>query len=87
MRGLGPQLMDVPRPDGELLDALTYCDMTSGPSGERMTLDERLAEIIQRYGPGHLVTEAIQVATRHLRDAIARAEQRCGAALLAAQPR
>ena len=87
MRGLGPQLMDIPRPDLELLDALTYCDMTSGPDGQRMTLDERLAEIVQRYGPGHLVTESIQAATRHLRAAVARAEQRCGAALLAAQPR
>jgi hypothetical protein len=87
MRCLGPRLMDVPRPEGELLDALTYCDMTSGPAGERMTLDERLAEIVERYGPGHLVTESIQAATRYLREAIARAEQRCGAALLAAQPR
>ncbi len=87
MRGLGPQLMDIARPDGELLDALTYCDMTSGPDGERMTLDERLAEIVQRYGVGHLVTESIQAATRHLRESVARAEQRCGAAHLGGQPR
>ena len=69
------------------IDALTYCDMTSGPGGELLTLDERLAEIVTRYGPGHLVTESIQAATRYLREAVARAEQRYAVACLAGQPR
>lgn len=86
-RLLRPRLEEFPRPELDLLDALTYCDMTSGPNGELVTLDERLAEIVARYGPGHLVTESIQAATRYLREAVARAEQRCGVAFLAAQPR
>jgi putative nucleotidyltransferase with HDIG domain len=37
-------------------NALTYCDMTTGPDGEPMLVEQRLAEIHRRYGPGHLVS-------------------------------
>ena len=76
MRGLGVQLDELPRPRLELLDALTYCDMTSGPDGQRVTLEQRLAEVTRRYGPGHLVTESIEAAADYLRDAVARAQDR-----------
>jgi hypothetical protein len=46
-----------------LRDALWWCDMTTGPSGQDMTVDARLAEILQRYGPGHVVTRSISAAT------------------------
>jgi hypothetical protein len=42
-----------------LADALTYCDMTTGPDGQRLTVDQRLADIRARYGPSHPVTRAI----------------------------
>ena len=47
----------------ELSSALTYCDMTTGPDGELVPVEQRLAEIHDRYGPGHLVSRSIQRAT------------------------
>lgn len=53
----------VPRPAQELLDALILCDMTVGPRGQRMTVDERIAETLVRYAPDHPVHRA---ESRHL---------------------
>ena len=46
-----------------LSSALTYCDMTTSPDGEPVPVQQRLAEIGDRYGPGHLVSRSIQRAT------------------------
>ena len=51
-----------PAPE-ELSSVLTYCDMTTSPDGELVPVDRRLAEIHDRYGPGHLVSRSIQRAT------------------------
>ncbi|NMH94561.1 HD domain-containing protein [Pseudonocardia bannensis] len=48
-RGLGAELAEFPFPDGPLLDALVTADLTTGPSGERLTYDERISEILDRY--------------------------------------
>ena len=42
-----------------LADALIYCDMTTGPDGQRMAVGQRLADIRARYGPEHPVTRAL----------------------------
>ena len=46
-----------------LSSVLTCCDMTTSPDGEPVPVDRRLAEIHDRYGPGHLVSRSIQLAT------------------------
>jgi HD domain len=46
-----------------LSSGLTYCDITTSPDGELVSAEQRLAEIQQRYGPGHLVSRSIQRAT------------------------
>jgi putative nucleotidyltransferase with HDIG domain len=51
-----------PAPD-TLSGALTYCDMTTSPDGEPVPVERRLAEIRERYGPGHLASRSIQRAT------------------------
>jgi hypothetical protein len=51
-----------PAPDA-LASALTYRDMTTSPDGETVPAERRLAEIRDRYGPGHLVSRSIQRAT------------------------
>jgi hypothetical protein len=33
-------------------------DLTTGPEGEDLTLDARIAEITQRYGPDHIVSKS-----------------------------
>ncbi|WP_308125627.1 HD domain-containing protein [Nonomuraea ceibae] len=47
----------------ELVEALTYCDMTTGPDGTHLDVTERLAEIHSRYGPEHLVSRSITTST------------------------
>jgi putative nucleotidyltransferase with HDIG domain len=51
-----------PAPD-VLSSVLTCCDMTTSPDGELVPVERRLAEIHNRYGPGHLVSRSIQRAT------------------------
>ena len=45
-----------------LSSVLTCCDVTTSPDGTLVPVEGRLAEIRQRYGPGHLVSRSIQRA-------------------------
>ena len=56
-----------PRP---LADALTFCDMTTSPDGEHVHVHNRLAEIHDRYGSGHLVSRSIRRATPLILEAV-----------------
>ena len=59
-RGLAGQLAREFKPaPHDLADALIYCDMTTGPDGQRMSIEQRLADIRARYGPADLVTRSI----------------------------
>jgi HD domain-containing protein len=53
--------------DTLVLEALTYCDMTTSPDGHRIDVEERIAEILTRYGPDDLVHQAISEAAPLLR--------------------
>jgi hypothetical protein len=56
-------------PDAErLTPALLYADMTTGPTGARVTVDDRLTEILNRYPPGHIVHRAMTRARRVVRE-------------------
>ncbi|WP_068920862.1 HD domain-containing protein [Planobispora rosea] len=54
----------------ELVEALTYCDMTTGPDGVPLDVTERLAEIHSRYGPEHLVSRSITASTPYILSAV-----------------
>lgn len=43
----------------KLSQYLLYCDMTTSKNGVQVDADERIAEILTRYGTGHLVSRAI----------------------------
>jgi hypothetical protein len=75
-RGLAAELAVFPFPDGPVLDALVTADLTTGPSGERLTYDERIAEILGRYAPGHPVHETWKCAAPILAHSIERTELR-----------
>ena len=51
-----------PAPDA-LATVLTCCDMTTSPDGEPVPVEQRLAEIRDRYGPGDLVSRSMRRAT------------------------
>ncbi|WP_433756424.1 HD domain-containing protein [Nocardia sp. CA-135398] len=78
VRGLDASLFDEFRlTDVAGLDAaddfLWWADLSTGPSGEEFTVDERLAEILRRYEPGSVVHTAITQAEPRLRAAVQRA--------------
>jgi predicted hydrolase (HD superfamily) len=50
-RGMSEELSEFPFADDPVLDALVTADLTTGPGGERLTYDERIAEILKRYPP------------------------------------
>jgi hypothetical protein len=53
-------------------DRLWWADLSTGPNGEQCTVDERLAEILQRYEPGSVVHTAITRAEPQLRQVFQR---------------
>jgi len=60
----------------ELSSALTYCDMTTSPDGELVPVEQRLVEIHDRYGPGHLVSRSIRQAAPMIRRAVEQVHDR-----------
>jgi HD domain len=64
-----------PAPDA-LSSVLTFCDMTTSPDGEPVPVEQRLAEIQHRYGPGHLVSRSIQRATPMILSAVKQVHNR-----------
>ena len=62
-----------------LASVLTCCDMTTSPDGEIVPVERRLAEIHDRYGPGHLVSRSIQRATPMILRAIEQVNDRAAA--------
>ena len=68
-------------PPQPLADALTFCDMTTSPDGEHVQVDHRLAEIHDRYGPGHLVSRSIRRATPLILEAVGQVSARAAAIL------
>ncbi|MEU8369058.1 HD domain-containing protein [Micromonospora tulbaghiae] len=76
-RGLGAELRaEFDREQSAISDALWFADMTTGPDGQDFTAEERLAEIRERYGPDHLVTEFWKAAEQPLLEAIERTKRR-----------
>jgi len=72
-RGIARQLLsEFQSARGDLAGALIYCDMTTSPDGACTGVEERLSEIVTRYGPGHLVTRSIRRSAAHLTAAAAR---------------
>jgi hypothetical protein len=72
-RGLADDLFREFKPAARgLSDALAYCDMTTGPQGQPLTVEQRFAEIRGRYGPGHVVTRALARSAPELTTSAAR---------------
>jgi HD superfamily phosphodiesterase len=82
-RGLAGELFrEFPRVDAILEDALAYCDMTTTPTGHVVTVHDRLSEIVERYGPGTIVTRFIRKAESDLISSVNRTECRLSTAII-----
>ena len=77
-RGLTPSLSAYDRETGPVADALIYADMTIGPTGETVTVTDRVAEILERYPREHPVHRAIARARAELVASVHRTQQRLG---------
>jgi HD domain len=75
LRGFATELTIYEREQSWVSDALTYCDLTTGPSGLPMTFEDRVAEVEQRYGEGEIV-DALRQATPYLVGAVKRTKNR-----------
>jgi hypothetical protein len=49
--GLGPVLRQFRIADTDVADVLTYADQTTGLHGERLPIQERMADMLRRHGP------------------------------------
>ncbi|MGC4939886.1 HD domain-containing protein [Kribbella sp. DT2] len=68
-RGLRLELEEFARPAPQLLNALIYCDLTAGVDGATVDVEHRLAEILTRYPPEHVVHRSITRSAPILREA------------------
>lgn len=81
--GLADQLVREFEPAlGDLTDALIYCDITTGPDGQRLSVEQRLAEIRARYGPDDPVSRALVRSAPQLIGAVTRVQRRLAKATL-----
>ncbi|GAA1881972.1 HD domain-containing protein [Actinomadura bangladeshensis] len=63
----------------ELTDSLIYCDMTTSPDGEELAVEDRLSEILSRYGGGHLVSRSITTSSPYILGAVHRVQDELSA--------
>ena len=73
-RGLSNLMDEFDEPAGLLLDVLTCADMKTGPDGSAVTGQDRIAEILSRYGPDDPVHRAIERSAPTLLAAVARVD-------------
>ncbi|MFL5587236.1 MAG: HD domain-containing protein [Ktedonobacteraceae bacterium] len=64
--GYGQALHAFCRQRSAVADALTYCDMTTSPTGFNISFEERIADILHRYGNEDIVSQALCQATPSL---------------------
>ncbi|MFF4493388.1 HD domain-containing protein [Streptomyces sp. NPDC001546] len=74
--GLSDALEEFGPAEPELVDAITYCDLTSSPVGALVDPAKRLVEVLDRYGPDHVVYRAVSAARPELLARVARVRQR-----------
>jgi hypothetical protein len=83
--GLSEALSNFVPVPGHLVDAITYCDLSSTPDGQPAEPSARLEEVLNRYGPGHVVFRAVSAARPELLRMVERVRNRL-AAVSAAEP-
>jgi hypothetical protein len=72
LRGLGDELRAFPEGSIDLGERLIFCDMTTSPDGHVVGVQQRLAEIVDRYGEASMVGRFVAAAGPQLRKVTAR---------------
>ena len=71
-RGLNAELAEFDRPPRDVLDVVTYADMTTAPDGTPIDADMRVSEILSRYSSDDPVHAAVSRSSDELLAAVAR---------------
>ncbi len=77
-RGLQEELAEFEDEASLVAVALAYCDLTTGPDGERMTPEQRLVDVAARYGDDSPVTRGLRTGWSELMDAVSQVETLLG---------
>ena len=75
LRGLQQELAGFNDEQSLVSAALSYCDLTNGPDGERLTPEQRIIDVEARYGADSPVTTGLRAAWPQLLDAVRRVEK------------
>jgi putative nucleotidyltransferase with HDIG domain len=76
VRGLGSLMASYPVEISAVSDALTYADQTVGPHGRTYTVESRMAEMLDRHGPGSPQAQAHRARGPYLLNVANRVRQR-----------
>ena len=71
-RGLLTELLEFALPPVDLLDELTFADMTTGRDGSATSIDIRLGEVFERYEQSDAVFRAVSRSEPSLRRSVDR---------------
>lgn len=71
-RGLAAELAEFELPPTDVLDVVTYADMTTAPDGGRIDAEARVAEILARYSTEDPVHSAVSHSSVELLASVAR---------------
>ena len=77
-RGLSAEMDQVPEPDPDDLDTLTFLDLVTAPDGSSTDPETRVMEILSRYSDSHPVHLAVSRSRPELLAAAERARTRLG---------
>jgi putative nucleotidyltransferase with HDIG domain len=75
-RGIPALADEFALPQQDLLEALTYCDLTASVDGQPVDVDERLTEILARYPADHVVHRSVRRAKPVLLESARNVRQR-----------
>ncbi len=76
---MSDELSVFPFEDSPVLDALVTADLTTGPGGERLAYDDRIAEILKRYPSSDPVHRTWVKAAPILKESVVRTRERLSA--------
>ncbi|MDQ0418843.1 hypothetical protein J2Z48_003048 [Croceifilum oryzae] len=61
--------------DHTFIDLITYCDIHTSPVGAKITLEERVLDVIKRYGEGHEVSNMMLLSQPYYQEVERRVEK------------
>ncbi|SDZ36188.1 HD domain-containing protein [Thermoactinomyces sp. DSM 45892] len=61
--------------DHMFIDLITYCDIHTSPTGIEITLQERVRDVVRRYGEGHPVSDMMLLSQTYYQEVEQRVEK------------